>query len=216
MMIDLTLLTQLLPVFGYAALRTIALVVAGLAGGLVLGFVMLILRETRNPILGAFYWIYTAVLRGVPFLIHLFIVYFGLPVVGISLNPFSAAAVTLSIYGGAYFAEIFRACWQTIPRGQIEAARCMGLSRRQVFLNIECPQALRAAVPLIANQTVLLMKESALASVITYPELTMTAGKVVSEEFVYIEPYLMLALSYWALAVLIQRLGNMLRRRFAL
>ncbi len=215
-MIDLTLLGQLLPVFGTAALRTVALVAAGLAGGLALGFLMHLLRETRVAALAWIYWAYTAIWRGVPFLIHLFIVYFGLPAVGISMDPFVAAAVTLSVYGGAYFAEIFRACWQTIPRGQIEAARCMGLTRRQVFLRIEFPQALRASVPLIVNQTILLMKESALASVITYPELTMTAGKVVSEQFVYIEPYLLLALSYWALSLLINRLGRLLARRVAL
>ncbi len=215
-MIDLTLLGQLLPVFGAAALRTVALVAVGLAGGLALGFLMHMLRETRVAALAWLYWAYTAVWRGVPFLIHLFVVYFGLPAVGISMDPFAAAAATLSVYGGAYFAEIFRACWQTIPRGQIEAARCMGLTRRQVFLRIECPQALRASVPLIVNQTILLMKESALASVITYPELTMTAGKVVSEQFVYIEPYLLLALSYWALSLLINRLGTLLARRSAL
>ncbi|WP_144633697.1 amino acid ABC transporter permease [Bordetella genomosp. 13] len=215
-MIDFTLLGQLLPVFGLAALRTAALVAAGVAGGLALGFLMNAARETGWRPLSWLYWAYTGIWRGVPFLVHLFIVYFGLPNMGIRLDPFHAAAVTLAVYSGAYFAEIFRACWQAIPRGQIEAARCMGLTRRQVFVHICCPQALRASLPLIANQTILVMKESALASVITYPELTMTAGKVVAEQFVYVEPYLMLALSYWVLAVLINRLGRHLRRRAAL
>jgi polar amino acid transport system permease protein len=215
-MIDFSLIFSLLPVFGEALLRTVALVLLGLGGGLALGFAMNLMRETGVRPLAALYWTYTAIWRGVPFLIHLFIVYFGLPAVGLRLDPFAAAGLTLAVYGGAYIAEIFRACWQSIPRGQIEAARCMGLSRRQVFLHIECPQALRASLPLLANQTILLMKESALASVITYPELTMTAGKVVSEQFVYVEPYLLLALSYWALATLIDRLGKRLRRRVAL
>ncbi|AKQ55761.1 amino acid ABC transporter permease [Bordetella hinzii] len=214
-MIDITMLGGLLPVFGLAALRTLALVATGLAGGLALGFVAHVLRETGLPALRWLYWTYTAVWRGVPFLIHLFIVYFGLPAAGITMDPFTAAAVTLSVYGGAYFAEIFRGCWQAIPQGQVEAARCMGLSRRQVFLRIQAPQALRASLPLVLNQTILLMKESALASVITYPELTMTAGKVVSEQFVYIEPYFLLALSYLLLAMLIQRLGAALKRRLA-
>lgn len=214
-MIDITMLGELLPVFGLAALRTLALVAAGLAGGLALGFIAHVLRETGLPALRWLYWTYTAVWRGVPFLIHLFIVYFGLPAAGITMDPFTAAAVTLSVYGGAYFAEIFRGCWQAIPRGQVEAARCMGLDRRQVFLHIQAPQALRASLPLVLNQTILLMKESALASVITYPELTMTAGKVVSEQFVYIEPYFLLALSYLLLALLIQRLGAALQRRLA-
>jgi len=215
-MIDFTLLAELLPVFGQAALRTAALVAAGMAGGLLLGFAMNAMRETGLRPLAALYWAYTTLWRGVPFLVHLFIVYFGLPSVGLRFDPFQAAALTLAVYSGAYFAEIFRACWQRIPRGQVEAARCMGLTRRQVFTHIACPQALRASLPLIANQAILVMKESALASVITYPELTMTAGKVVAEQFVYVEPYLLLALSYWALAVLINRLGGWLRRRAAL
>lgn len=215
-MIDFTLLGELLPVFGQAALRTLVLVAVGMAGGLVLGFAMNAARETGVRALTALYWAYTTVWRGVPFLVHLFIVYFGLPSAGVRLDPFQAAALTLAVYSGAYFAEIFRACWQRIGRGQVEAARCMGLTRRQVFTHIACPQALRASLPLIANQAILVMKESALASVITYPELTMTAGKVVAEQFVYVEPYLLLALAYWALAVLINRLGGYLRRRVAL
>jgi amine acid ABC transporter, permease protein, 3-TM region, His/Glu/Gln/Arg/opine family len=215
-MIDFALLGELLPLFGEAALRTIALVAAAMAGGLALGFAMNAARETGLRALVGLYWAYTTVWRGVPFLVHLFIVYFGLPSAGVRLDPFDAAALTLAVYSGAYFAEIFRACWQRIPRGQIEAARCMGLTRRQVFWHIACPQALRASLPLVANQTILVMKESALASVITYPELTMTAGKVVSEQFVYVEPYVLLALSYWALAVLINRLGGWLRRYAAL
>jgi polar amino acid transport system permease protein len=215
-MIDFSLLGDLLPLFGEAALRTLALLAVSLVGGLALGFVMNAARETGWRPLVACYWAYTTVWRGIPFLVHLFIVYFGLPSTGLRFDPFQAAALTLAVYSGAYFAEIFRACWQRIPRGQIEAARCMGLTRRQVFWHIACPQAVRASLPLVANQSILVMKESALASVITYPELTMTAGKVVSEQFVYVEPYLLLALSYWALAVLINRLGVWLRRHAAL
>ena len=215
-MIDFSLFGELLPTFGAAAWRTVMLTLTGLAGGLVVGFCFHALRETGWRTAAWLYWGYTGISRGVPFLIHLFIVYFGLPNAGISLDPFAAAGLTLAVYGGAYFAEIFRACWQSIPRGQIEAGRCMGLSSRQIFTTIECPQALRASLPLIASQTILLMKESALASVITYPELTMTAGKVVSEKFVYVEPYLLLALSYWGLSLLINRAARALRARAAL
>jgi polar amino acid transport system permease protein len=209
---DFELLTDLLPLFGAAALNTAALLFLGLCGGLSLGFTLNLMRAMRGGgwVL-RFYRAYTAVMRGVPFLVHLFIVYYGFPDFGLSFDPLTAAALSLSLYGGAYFAEIFRACWQSLPVGQIEAAHCMGLSPRQTFLRIECPQALRASLPLIANQTILLMKESALASIITYPELTMTTGKIVSERFVYIEPYLLLALSYWLLATVIERAGQWVR-----
>jgi ABC-type amino acid transport system permease subunit len=155
-------------------------------------------------------------MRGLPFLILLFITYFGLPSAGLELSPFAAAAMALALYSGAYCAEIFRACWQTIPPGQVEAARAHGLAARQVFWHVQAPQALRASLPLLANQAVLLLKDCALASVITYPELAMTAGKVVSEQFIYLEPYLLLALCYWALAIAIDGLGRWLAKRFRL
>ncbi|WP_427184166.1 amino acid ABC transporter permease [Bordetella bronchialis] len=214
-MMDIDLLLTLLPQFGPGLLHTVGLVLAALAGGLLAGFIAHVLRETGWRPFTWFYWAYTVVWRGVPFLIHLFIVYFGLPSAGISLDPYAAAALTLSIYSGAYFAEIFRACWEAIPRGQVEAAQVMGLDRGQIFRHIQLPQALRAALPLIAHQTVLLVKESALASVITYPELTLTASRIVSEQFVYIEPYILLAACYWLLALAIGRLSRLLARRLA-
>jgi len=214
--IDMGVLLGLLPDFGTAALRTLALLAAAVAGGLLIGFIANLARELGPPLFARLYWVYTAVWRGVPFLVHLFIVYFGLPSAGLALSPFQAAALTLAVYSGAYFAEIFRACWRAIPAGQIEAARAAGLSRRQVFAVIQCPQALRAAVPLIANQAILVLKESALASVITYPELTMTAGRIVAVQFTYVEPYLLLALCYWLLAAAIARAGRLLARRTAI
>ncbi|WP_094849263.1 amino acid ABC transporter permease [Bordetella genomosp. 9] len=214
-MMDIDLMLSLLPDFGAGVLHTMGLVIAALAGGLACGFIAHMLRETgRRPFVWL-YWAYTVVWRGVPFLIHLFIVYFGLPSIGVSLDPYAAAAITLSIYSGAYFAEIFRACWESIPPGQIEAAQVMGIDRRRIFRHIQLPQALRAAVPLVAHQTVLLVKESALASVITYPELTLTASRIVSAQFVYVEPYILLAGCYWLLALAIGRIGRLLSRRLA-
>lgn len=215
-MFDWNLLTDLLPLFGGATLRTLALLCTAFVGGMTLGFFWNWLRQLQQSPLTGLYWSYVGLMRGLPFLILLFIAYFGLPSVGIQLTPFWAAAAALSLYGGAYFAEIFRACWQAIPSGQVEAARVMGMRPWQVFRHIQAPQALRTSVPLLANQTVLLLKDCALASVITYPELTMTTSKVVSEQFVYLEPYLLLALCYWAMALVIDALGRQLTHRFRL
>lgn len=215
-MFDWNLVVDLLPLFVSAAMRTITLLVSSFVGAIFLGFVLNGMRQCNHPTLTRVYWSYIGLMRGLPFLILLFIVYFGLPSAGIQLSPFWAAATALSVYGAAYFAEIFRACWQSIPVGQIEAARIMGMRPLQVFMHIQAPQALRTSVPLLANQTVLLLKDCALASVITYPELTMTTGKVVSEQFVYLEPYLLLALSYWAMALTIDALGRYLNQRFRL
>jgi polar amino acid transport system permease protein len=210
-MMDTGLLAGLLPDFGRSLMRTLLLVVSALAGGLAIGFTVNAIRVLCPHRSRWFYTAYTSVWRGTPFLVQLFIVYFGLPALGITFSPFMAAALTLALYCGAYCAEIFRGCWNTIPHGQIEAALIMGISRRDCFLRIELPQAARMSLPLLANQSILTLKESALASIITYPELTMTAGRIVSEQFIYIEPYLLLAVTYWLLATLMQAASRFLQ-----
>lgn len=213
-MIDFDLVVQILPTFGEAAFRTVALVLVAGSGGLVLGFGLNMLRifggtKTRAFVLG-----YTSALRFTPFLAQLFIVYYGLPSLGLTLTPFLSGALTLAAYSSAYFAEIFRGCWDTIPKGQLEAAAVMGISRLKTFRAIEMPQALAMSVPLLANQTILVLKESALASIITYPELTMTTGRIVAEQFSYVEPYLLLAASYWLMTLLIGAAGRKLAALF--
>ncbi|XAH24968.1 amino acid ABC transporter permease [Xylophilus sp. GW821-FHT01B05] len=214
-MLDFSLMVELLPLYGGAALQTLALV--GLAGlcGLVLGFVLNAVRIFGGPVAARVLRVYTALWRGTPLLAQLFIVYFGLPELGLALDPFTAAALALTLYSAAYFAEIFRASWEAIPAGQIEAARAMGIARGRCFLHIEMPQALRLSVPLLTNQWVLVLKESALASVITVPELTMTTTRVVAERFSYLEPYVLLALSYWGLTLLVQAIGRYVQRKTA-
>ena len=138
-------------------------------------------------------------IRGMPYLSQLVIVYFGLPVLGLTLSAVQATIVSLSIYAAAYFAEIFRAAWASIPHGQIEAARAFGIGRWAAFRSIELPQALAFAVPLLANQVILVIKESAVASIITVPELTMTASDIVASTYTYIGPYAMLIICYWLL-----------------
>lgn len=215
-MFDIHLLPGLLPLFLGATARTLLLLLGGGVGGLAIGFALNWLHQRGRAGVLKGYWAYVGLMRGLPFLILLFIAYFGLPSAGVQLSPYAAAAAALALYSGAYFAEIFRACWQAVPAGQLEAARVMGISQAQVFWRIQAPQALRASLPLLANQLVLLLKDCALASVITYPELAMTAGKVVSEQFIYLEPYLLLALCYWAMALAIDGAGRRLSQRFRL
>ena len=207
-MIDVQLILSLLPDFSVAAVHTLQLVLTASAGGLALGFLINLLRVFGCRPVRAMLMAYTQGLRFTPFLAQLFVVYYGLPVFGVTLSPLQAAVLTLSAYSSAYFAEIFRSCWDTIPKGQLEAAATLGISRLQAFRAIEMPQALKLSVPLLTNQVILVLKESALASIITYPELTMTAGKVVAEQFTYVEPYLLLSAVYWLLTLLIGAAGR--------
>jgi polar amino acid transport system permease protein len=120
-----------------------------------------------------------------------------------------ATVVSLALYSAAYFAEIFRAGWASIARGQLEAVRAFGIGRWAAFRTIELPQAMTFALPLLTNQVILVIKESAVASIITVPELTMTTSDIVASTYTYIGPYALLILCYWLLtqsvAVLAQR-----------
>ncbi len=190
---------ELLPRFASAALLTLALSLAGAALGMAGGFLLHLLRLRGGRLLAACCAAYVWLLRGTPFLSQLFIVYFGLPALGLRLSALEATVVSLAFYSAAYFCEIFRAGWAAIPRGQIEAAHAFGMPGAARFLHIELPQALAFTLPLLANQLILVIKESAVASIITVPELTMTTSNVIASTYSYVIPYALLICSYWLL-----------------
>lgn len=187
-----------LPDFANALLVTLGVSLAAAITGLILGFALNALRLSV-PGFAAVYGVYVWLIRGTPFLAQLAVVYFGLPVIGLSLEAVEASILSLALYSGAYFAELFRSAWASVPHGQVEAARVHGISRRRVFWHVQAPQAMAFALPLLGNQVILTIKESAVTSIITVPELTMTAGRIVSTTFSYVMPYALLVLSYWLL-----------------
>jgi polar amino acid transport system permease protein len=208
---SLDLILEILPAFARAAWLTLWLAVLAIALGAIGGFMLNALLQLYPRCSGA-YRAFVWLIRGTPFLAQLFVLYFGLPQIGITLDALQATVIGLSLYGTAYFAEIFRATWQSIPRGQIEAGRIFGLSRLRILRHIEMPQAGRLAIPMLTNQAILILKESSVASIITVPELTMTAGTVVAETFSYIEPYVLLGLIYWLMALSLAWLGHTTER----
>ena len=201
-----------LPDFGEALLVTLGISLAAAAAGLVLGFGLNALRLAL-PMLAGIYGLYVWLIRGTPFLAQLAVIYFGLPVLGLRLEAIEASIFALALYSAAYFAELFRSAWASVPGGQVEAARVHGLSRRQAFWHIQAPQALGFALPLLGNQVILTIKESAVTSIITVPELTLTAGRIVSTTFSYVVPYALLVLSYWLLTTSVAALAEYLGRR---
>ncbi|MCW1935341.1 amino acid ABC transporter permease [Pseudomonas chengduensis] len=201
-----------LPDFGQALLVTLGISFAGAAFGLLLGFVLNALRLAVPGFIGL-YRLYVWLVRGTPFLAQLLLIYFGLPVLGLTLDAVQASILALGLYSAAYFAELLRSAWASVPNGQLEAARVHGLSGVQTFWHIQAPQAMAFALPLLGNQVILTIKESAVASIITVPELTMTAGQIVSSTFSYVVPYVLLVLSYWLLTLLVGFVAAGLGRR---
>ncbi|AOE83211.1 amino acid ABC transporter permease [Pseudomonas sp. TCU-HL1] len=201
-----------LPDFGTALLVTLGVSLAAALLGLLLGFSLNALRLALPAFAGP-YRTYIWLIRGTPFLAQLAVVYFGLPVLGLRLDAVDASILALGLYSASYFAELFRSAWSSVPAGQLEAARVHGLTRRQVFWHIQAPQAFAFALPLLGNQVILTIKESAVTSIITVPELTMTAGRIVSTTFSYVVPYALLVLSYWLLTTSVAALAEYLAQR---
>ncbi|KVE96386.1 ABC transporter permease [Burkholderia vietnamiensis] len=203
----------LLPRFAAGMLVTLEVSLIAALLGMAGGFSLNVLRLRFPRALARPYRLYVWIVRGMPYLSQLVIVYFGLPSLGLTMTAVQATIVSLAFYSAGYFAEIFRTAWASIPCGQMEAVRAFGIGRWASFRAIELPQALAFAVPLLTNMVILVIKESSVASIITVPELTMTTSDFVSSTYSYIGPYAMLISSYWLLtqsvAVVAKRLAGL-------
>lgn len=142
---------------------------------------------------------YIYVIRGTPLLIQLFLIYFGLPSLGINLNAFTAGIIGLSINSSGYVGEIVRGGIEAVPRGQWEASRMLGLSYLQSMRNIILPQAIRNMLPAIGNEFVTLIKESSLLSTLAITELTMAGQQVRSVTYASFETFIVVGLVYLCL-----------------
>ncbi len=139
---------------------------------------------------------YIWVIRGTPLLVQLFVVFYGLPNVGIVLEPFPAAVLVFSINEGAYMAETVRSALEAVPVGQFEAGQCVGMSYFQIMRRIVLPQALRTAFPPLSNSLIAMMKDTSLAANITVTEMFMTTQRIAAVNFEYLALYLEVAFIY--------------------
>lgn len=159
---------------------------------------------TKNPVIrwpvGFFLWLF----QGTPLLLQLFLIYFGLPQVGIYFSPIVSGILGLSIHYAVYNADVMRAGIQAIERGQHEASRSLGLSRAQTLRKVIVPQALRNVTPALGNNLISLLKESALVSIITVPELTLAAQRAISETFRPFEFYIAAGVIYYLINAVLE------------
>lgn len=156
---------------------------------------------------------YISVIRGTPLLVQLFIVFYGLPQVGIDLDPYPAAIVALSLNVGGYAAEVVRAAIMSVPRGQYEAATVIGMDYGQTMRRIVLPQAARIAVPPLGNTLLSLIKDTALASLILVPDLFREAQVTAAATTDYLPLYVMAALYFWVVCWLVSLAQGPLERR---
>lgn len=156
---------------------------------------------------------YIEIIRGTPFLVQLFVLYYGGPLVGLRLDALPAGLLGLTIYGSPYFAEIFRSAFKAVPHGQVEAARAIGLTEPTIVRRILLPVGLVSALPALVNFSIILTKETVILSIITVPELMYQTQRMSTETFRYLEANFALALFFWIFVETISRLGRKLESR---
>jgi polar amino acid transport system permease protein len=196
-----------------AARWTIALSLIAFIGGGVVGVALLCLRISSNTFLQKLVSIYVQVFQGTPLLIQLFLMYFGLALLGINVSAWTAAAIALTLYASAFLAEIWRGCVEAIPRGQWEAGQSLGLNFSQQLRDIVFPQALKIAVPPTVGFLVQVIKGTALASVIGFVELTKAGQMITNATFKPFIVFACVALLYFALCYPISAYARRLERK---
>jgi cystine transport system permease protein len=191
------------PLLVGAITGTIPLALASFALGLLLALLVALMRLSRNPFLSAVARIYISVIRGTPLLVQLFVIFYGLPSIGITISPWPSAIIAFSLNVGGYAAEVIRAAILSVPRGQWEAGHTIGMSGGQALRRIILPQAARVSVPPLSNTFISLVKDTSLASLILVTELFRQAQQVAafSQEFMLL--YLEAAVIYWIICLVL-------------
>jgi polar amino acid transport system permease protein len=197
----------------FAARWTLLLSAIAFAGGGMCGLALLVLRVGRVAPARTAVKLYIELFQGTPLLMQLFLVFFGLPLLGVDVSPWLAATVALSLYASAYLAEIWRGCVDAVPRGQWDASASLGMRYLAQLYLVILPQALRIAVPPTVGFLVQLVKSTALASIIGYNELTKTGQILTNATFQPFIIYALVALIYFAMCYPLTFFARGLERR---
>ncbi len=203
------------PLLAKGAVTTVELSLLAMGIAVVLGLALALMKLYGPMPVSALATVYVEVIRGSPLLIQLFLIFYGLPTLGIKLQPFTAAVLGLALNYGAYEAEVYRAGIQSIPHAQMEAAFALGMTRWQALRHIIIPQALRVVLPPTTNDFIALLKDSSLVSVITMVELTRVYGQLAGSTYDYMGIGILTALMYVLIGLPFVRLSRWAEARLA-
>jgi L-cystine transport system permease protein len=193
---------------------TVPLTLASFAIGLALAFIVALVRLFGPKWAVALVRFYVWLFRGSPLLVQLFVIFYGLPNVGIVLDPLTAAIIGFSLNVGAYNSEVIRGVIESIPKGQWEAAYSMGMTREQALRRAILPQATRVALPPLSNSFIALVKDTSLAAVLTVPEVFQAAQRIASVTYEPLILYTEAALVYLLFSSVLSSAQVRLERKF--
>lgn len=210
------ILQVMVPAFTNGLLMTLALVAVAAPFGLVIGIGIACGRVYGGKGLSWLMQLYSIFFRGCPLLLLLFILYFGLPSLGIVFTPFVASVLGFIFCNSAYNSEYIRGSMISVKEGQLIAAKALGMTRKQAIVNIVLPQALRRSIPGVSNEFIYLIKYSSLAYMITVIELTGASKLIATKYFTYNETFFAAALVYLLLVTITTFGANALEKKFAI
>ncbi|MFP3125544.1 amino acid ABC transporter permease [Ectobacillus funiculus] len=193
---------------------TIPLTLITFVLGIILAFFIAIARLSSVKLLVTIAKFYVWIFRGTPLLVQIFILFYGLPSIGITLDPFSAAVIGFTLNKGAYSSEIIRAAILSIPKGQWEAAYSIGMTKRQAMRRIILPQAIRVSIPPLGNSFISLVKDTSLAATITVTELFQKGQQIAAATYEPLWLYIEVAFIYLLFSTVLSYLQTLLENRF--
>ncbi|GAA1767581.1 amino acid ABC transporter permease [Agromyces humatus] len=192
---------------------TIPLALASFAIGLVLALAVALMRLSKNRVVSGIARFYISVIRGTPLLVQLFVIFYGMPTVGIVLDPWPSAIIAFSLNVGGYAAEVIRAAILSVPKGQWEAGYTIGMSNGTALRRIILPQAARVSVPPLSNTFISLVKDTSLASLILVTELFRVSQEIAAFSGQFMLIYLEAALIYWLFCLVLSGGQSRLEKR---
>lgn len=186
----------------------------GVALGVMLGVILALMKLSKNILLKSFSTAYIELVRGTPLLVQLYIIYYGLPrLLGVDFGDITLGIVAISLNSAAYVAEIIRAGILSIDKGQMEAARSLGMPHNMAMTNIIIPQAFKNILPALGNEFIVLIKESSIVSVVGIHDLMYNADTVRGNTYLPFEPLIIAALIYFVITFILSKLLSLLERR---
>lgn len=192
---------------------TVFLSLVGFVAGGFVGFAVALARISDNAIVRGIAVVYVNLVQGTPLLVLMFVLYFGLPIIGFEMPPLAAACIAMTLFSAAYLGEIWRGCLESVPRTQWEAADCLALARWERMLLVILPQALRIATPPTVGFMVQIVKNTSIASVIGMAEMTYIGKLINNATFQPFRTYLVIAALYFALCYPLSWLSRRLERK---
>lgn len=192
---------------------TIPLTLISFVCGLVIALLTALARLSASKILAGIARVYVSAIRGTPLLVQLFIIFYGLPDLGIVLDPFPSAAIAFSLNVGAYASEIIRASVLSVPKGQWEAGYAIGMTHRQALVRIILPQAARVSIPPLSNTFISLVKDTSLASLILVTELFRKAQEIAARTYDFMQLYITAAILYWVICFILSLIQGRVEKR---